>query len=490
MPRTVIVVSSYDPGYLRIAEHLAARALTAGNTATVLDISAASATPVDGFHRPTLRLFGLKFPGHDLIPRLSDLGATVITIHDLLHIAPEVALTPDQEAALEVSIQSALITYYRTETPDLRKTRVRCTRARLDIEGRSVFRALTHLLRTHPDVGEVDLPNGRFPHQKMAELAARNFPVQTMHYEKGETPDGAYLQPYAPQSRIASQDSVGPVLSGLTTAEVEAIADAWLARRAPAPDSRNEFAALWSDNLPNWFDHPGTDRTKIAGFFTSSQDEFQSLGPEWQLHSWTDQMQAFDRMMTRLEADSFHCFLRVHPNLATKAHDSFLREKRNIRWLAERHPHLLVIWHDDFANTYALLDKADVAVVWDSTVGLEASARGLPVWTMATSRYGLTADIREILSPHELASADLQPWTVNPYDAKRFIAYLVQRDVQMATPIVPWEPWATQNEPIGAKLSRIAVSGGNPSVGAAVLSLLDVYRHRRLRSNLRSILHR
>ncbi len=411
-------------------------------------------------------------------------------IQDVLLVAPEIVLPADAEEALKVSIQSALITYYRTETPDLRKTSVRRTHARLDIEGRSVFRALTHLLHTYPDIEEVDLPNGRFPHQKMAGLAAREFPVQTMHYEKGETPDGAYLQPYAPQSRIASQNSVDPVLSGLTTTEVEAIADAWLVRRAPAPDSRNEFAALWSDDLPDWFDRPGTDRTKIAGFFTSSQDEFQSLGPEWQLHSWTDQTQAFDQMMTRLEADGYNCFLRVHPNLATKAHDSFLREKRNIRWLAERHPHLLVIWHDDFANTYALLDKADVAVVWDSTVGLEASARGIPVWTMATSRYGLTADIREILSPQALASADLQPWAVNPYDAKRFIAYLVQRDVQMTGPVVPWEPWDRRNEPIGAKLSRIAASGGNPSVGTAVLSLLDVYRHRKLRSNLRSILHR
>ena len=170
----------------------------------------------------------------------------------------------------------------------------------------------------------------------------------------------------------------------------------------------------------------------MVGFFTSSQDEFQFLGPEWQLHEWHDQFEAFDRLLGEFEKAGYVAFLRVHPNLATKAHGTFRRERDGIRALARRHPELLVIWHDDFANTYSLLGVSDAVVVWDSTVGLEASARGIPVWTTATSRYGLIADVQERLSHADVDAGGVTPWDVDAHAAKRFIAYLVRRDQQMA----------------------------------------------------------
>ena len=418
------------------------------------------------------------------------MGATFIRAEDMLDDSVNARLSGDNERQLETAIRSALITFFRTETPAERKHSVARVRSRLDYEGRSAYQVLKRLLDTYPDVEEVYVPNGRFPNQKMTTLAAQDSSVKTLHFEKGETPNGAYLQPYAPQSRVLSQASVDSVLAGLNEDEIDSIADEWLAHRVPSNDSRNEFAALWENDLPPLFVSSQRAGSRIAGFFTSSQDEFQSLGPEWQLHSWKSQFEAFDAIMTRFEGAGFQCYIRVHPNLATKAHDSFTRERNGIRWLAQRHPGLLVIWHDDFANTYALMGHTDAIVVWDSTVGLEASARGIPVWTTAASRYGLTADIREVLSFEALDAGEIETWTVNEHSAKRFIAYMVKRDSQMEVDVQPWESWDAGRPPRGARLSRILVSGGNPTVRTAVQSLIDVYRHRRVRSNVRSVLHR
>ncbi|MBA8829274.1 hypothetical protein [Alpinimonas psychrophila] len=441
----------------------------------------AAATPVDSFHRETLHLFGIPHPGHDIQQRLETAGAKYLRIDDVLASSPSFGMTAEESDILEISIQSALITYYRTDAPDRNIRRIAKTAQRLRREGEQTYSAVTALLRQGNFV-EAYLPNGRFPCQKMATLAARAQQTPTIHYEKGETPNGAYVQPYAPQDRLASQGAVNPLLSALTPSEIEVIADKWLARRAPSKESRNEFAAGWTEGLPAEFVSRMAGH-KVAGFFTSSQDEFQFLGPEWQLHTWESQVEAFDLLMSRFEQEGYVCYLRVHPNLATKAHECFLREREGSWELARRHPNLVVIWHDDPTSSYSLLENTNSVVVWDSTVGLETSASGIPTWTCATSRYGLVADVRELLGPENLAESSLMPWNVVTEGAKRFIAYLVLRDDQMPELTRPWISWDNAHPPLPVKIAALFVSGGAPSIRDALTATFDVWRHRRASFN-------
>ena len=481
MPTSVIMVSSYDPGYLTIFEHLVRTQRAAGNDVLVLDTTLLQGTPVDSFHRGMLRATGLPFPGHDLEARMTALGAE----YRQPTLTPELTgpLAGPLEESLAIAVQSALITFFRTDRPDRRRRTVRRTATALLTEGRAVYRAVGVVCRER-SLDLAFVPNGRFPHQKLAALALNEAGVLTRHIEKGEGAHRAYVQDYAPQDRLRSQGSVDAVLAGLSEAQIDEIADAWLANRDPGADSRNEFSTLWSNDIPDAVAASKTSGARVAGFFTSSQDEFLFLGPEWQLHEWSDQLVAFDLLMTRLEEQGFFCYLRVHPNLATKAHENFVRERAGIRRLAAKHPGLLVLWHDDPANTYALLGASDAVVVWDSTVGLEASARGIPAWTTATSRYGLVADIHEVLSPDDVARDGIALWTVDAHRAKRFLAYLVLRD-QDVTSGERWTTWPSARPPLRAKMAAVAVSGGIPGVGVAVRSLADVYRHRSLRSSLR-----
>jgi hypothetical protein len=485
MTYALTIVASYDPSYLRIAEYLVLADIEAGHTPLVLDTSSISPVPAESFHRRTLHFFGLKHPGYDLAQRMNLLGVEYLDVREVLKHAPILAFTATQIEQLQIAVESALITYYRTDKPNRRIRRVAKIADKLFREGQEVYTAL-HFLLTNREIVSVNIANGRFPGQKMALLAAEAAGVPSIHFEKGETPGGAYVQPYAPQNRLMSQAAVAGVLSDLTDKQVTEIAENWLARRGPSPSSSNEFSANWVNAIPEALSHPHRSQMTV-GFFTSSQDEFLFLGPEWQLHSWESQFQAFDQLLTHFEQRGAVCYLRVHPNLATKAHECFVRERADLKLLSDKHPNLIVISHDNPISSYALLDESDAVVVWDSTIGLEASARGLPVWTCAASRYGEVADIREVLGPDDLTAKQMTPWKVDSFMAKKFIAYLVKRDRHIDLTRVGWETWDLNNPPRAVRLAALLVSGGNPSIRDALGATADVWRHRSGKFNRASL---
>ncbi len=485
MKYALTIVASYDPAYLRIVESLVLADIAAGKRSLVLDTSVISPVPAESYHRPTLRLFGLAHPGHDLAQRMNAIGAECLDVRDVLKDAPLLTLTREQEDLLSIAVESALITYYRTDKPNRSVRRVARVAKQLAAEGQKVYSAIHYLLTTR-DVEIVNVANGRFPAQKMAFVAAQVNGVATVHFEKGETPSGAYVQPYAPQNRLMSQKAVDAVLKGMSQKEVIGVAHNWLARRAPSASSSNEFSANWVNTLPEQLAHRPADR-QVVGFFTSSQDEFLFLGPEWQLHEWSSQFEAFDALVTYFEQQGALCYLRIHPNLATKAHDCFVRERADLQRLANKHPDLIVVSHDNPVSSYALLDVSDAVVVWDSTIGLEASARGIPVWTCAASRYGEVADVREVFGLDQVTAKMLARWKVNSYGAEKYIAYLVKRDRQMDMTRQGWETWDTARRPLAVSLAALLVSGGNPSIRDALSATFDVWRHRSRQFNQASL---
>lgn len=482
------MVSGYDPGWLQMFESVARSEIAGGNQVVIWDITPIAAMPVDSYHRRTMKMFRIPFPGHDIEQRMTALDVRYVRESAQGSEEDNSPLDDQTEELLAVAVQSALITYFRTDQPNLRSALVARSRQGLVDEGRRVYRAAVRLQTNYRDIATAYVPNGRFPSQKAAAIAFGNAGIRTLHIERGDSAGRMYLQDYAPQERVRSQDSAEHVLAGQSPAHIDEIADAWMQKRAPSKQSHNEFSALWDQTLPQPIVDSVAKGKKVIGFFTSSQDEFEFLGPEWRLHTWKSQFEAFDLLMTRFESDGYLCYLRVHPNLATKSDDCFKREREGVRELARNHPNLEVIWHDNPTSTYALLDASSAIVVWYSTVGLEASARGLPVWSTATSRYGRVADVRELLSP-ETAEADTGPWIVDPHGAKRYIAYLVLRDQDISPDVSSWTDWDPARPPLGVRLAAAAASGGIPTAGAAIRSLVDVYRHRGLRANLKA-LHR
>lgn len=180
-------------------------------------------------------------------------GATYIDARTVSLQPPASELESDDRQILEIAIQPALITYYRTDTPNLKIRRISPTRGRLRAEGKRACETVKTILSQGEFVATY-IPNGRFPSQKMAELA----------------------------------------------------------QREPSKEARNTFTASWTDQLPPALVAQMPEK-KIAGVFTSSQDEFHFLGPEWHLHSWESKLEAFDTVLSHFEADGYLCNLRIQP---------------------------------------------------------------------------------------------------------------------------------------------------------------------------------
>lgn len=482
MPEHVLVFSAgYEPDFSRILEQIVRDELQLGHRVSVCDLGSLMLSPTISYAPKVLALGGLEHPGERFAEHVTRLGAEYIRAAELSDSVADIPA--DARQALSDAAQSAMYTYFRTDQLNLRSRRVRRVHDRLVHEGERSYRAVTAVLRAQ-GFTRAYLPNGRFPAQRMAKAAATDAGVPVFHYERGTTRDHAYLRPYSPHDRVAGQQDILDITANRTPAELDAIADDWLAARQPSSSSTNEYSAIWAAAQAPQRD-AASSSAPIIGFFTSSQDEFLHLGPDWQLHRWESQFAAFDTLMTAFETAGFRCVLRVHPNLSTKDHACFLREISGLQRLQQLHPDLEVYWHDDPTSSYALLDECSGVVVWDSTIGLEASARGIPVWNCAASYYGLVADTRQVLGGEDVTDTALTPWNVDPHGAKRFIAGMVLRDYPLNTSSQDWATWNLSSPPLTARVAALAVSGGAPTVTDSVKSIVEPWRHRRAAINLR-----
>jgi CDP-glycerol glycerophosphotransferase (TagB/SpsB family) len=142
----------------------------------------------------------------------------------------------------------------------------------------------------------------------------------------------------------------------------------------------------------------------------------------WTIDSWAHQFEAFDLMMSILEKSGVDLILRLHPNLGSKSRRYFLREVRDVKTLAANHPTLKVYWHNDSVNSYDLITSADYVIVERSTIGVEASMLGKPVWVTQASQWDLIADIRQVLEPSGVTTELMKPWSPDPHPAQKFAA--------------------------------------------------------------------
>lgn len=473
MTNALIISTGYDPEYLRIVEQLSQDCSRQGFSPVVVDLGTIMLSPTETYSPIVLNAFGYKSCAQLFAPGTTQRGVKIIPANEIEIQTKE--LPSEAEYVLEESTQSALLTYFRTDILNFESKRVNRTRQNLLLEGKRSFLVMSSLLKSF-DFEVAYLPNGRFPVQRMAKFALLEAKIPVFHFEKGATKDHAFLRPYSPHDRIATQDDVENVLTGLNAIEIENVADAWLESRLPSKSSSNEYSAIWSDSKKKK-NSLGNSPNKI-GFFTSSQDEFLHLGPDWQLHSWKSQFEAFDTLMTFFENQGFQCFMRVHPNLSTKDHACFKRELKGLQELAAQHPNLEIYWHDNATSSYSLLEECAGIVVWDSTIGLEASARGIPVWNCAASYYGLIADTRQVLGKEHMDMQNLSLWEVDAHKAKRFVAGTVLRDLPLTTNANDWASWNVKSPPIVVRASAFVRSGGAPTATDSFLASVDPWRHR------------
>ncbi|KAA6232072.1 hypothetical protein FP507_02365 [Chlorobium phaeovibrioides] len=124
-------------------------------------------------------------------------------------------------------------------------------------------------------------------------------------------------------------------------------------------------------------------------FFVSSQDELGGIE-----ENVTDlpfgQVEAIKRIME--EFPEIHCYVRIHPNLAG-VEKGFVGNLFNLA----RFQGVTVIAPESPVSSYALVNAADLVLVFASTIGVEAAFQKKPVISVGKSSYGYfkcTATVR------------------------------------------------------------------------------------------------
>jgi hypothetical protein len=246
---------------------------------------------------------------------------------------------------------------------------------------------------------------------------------------------------------------VASVTSSLRKAKIHALAEEWLEARMAGSEGTNSFSAAWKV----MGDSSSVAERKSAVFFASSFDEFLAFGPMWTIDAWSSQFEAFDVIMSILEKRGVSLVLRLHPNLASKSRKYFLREVKEILELQKKHPSLKIHWHNSSVNSYQLVSEADYVIVERSTIGLEASLMGKPVWATQATQWDQVADIRQLLTPSDVNEEALEPWVPSPEGAQRFVAYWMVQEHPLRYQASDWATWDPENAPVTMKALQLAL---------------------------------
>jgi hypothetical protein len=432
-----------------VVASLVADLIEEGFTVTVIDISSASTINQD--FPPAWLTHAL---GHHVYPQaleteLARLGASFRQLESPSDLG---RVKAEDENVLKQALRSELLTYFRNSSIPASREAIKLEK-RLSQRMTAVYHALNKLWgKDLPDL--VLIPNGRTSRQKAARVVAESHGIELQLYENGRaTKNGYYRGTTQPHDRLASQAEVEAVTKDITKTRNKELAQTWLADRMSLETGTNEFSHSWTPTLSL----EPEDGFKTAVFFSSSVDEFLAFGPMWNIDNWSNQFEAFDLMMTILGKHGYQLILRLHPNLVSKSRKYFHNEVKAILALQTKHNGLVIHWHNSPVNSYDLVRQADLVIVERSTIGLEASLMGKPVWATQASQWDQIADIRQVLSPEDITDEVMMPWKTSPVGAEKFVSYWVIQEHPLRYDWSSWSSWNPEQAPLKMKIALLAV---------------------------------
>jgi len=329
----------------------------------------------------------------------------------------QAVFTTEESRMMGTAIRSTIMSGYargirkRTRPPLIEV----CLNRHLTSQSQKVFSLATDLIR-ELSATRVFVANERFAAQHATYLAARREGAKILFYAVSSTVDRGFLvEDYKGHDRIKMQSRALEATSMLRDSELKNYSSDLLARIK----GNNSFDSLWTKSKNAW----RGPRDSLALFATSSSDETYSLDLGWNEASWDDQYGAFEAIWGRLKLRDFNPVLRIHPNLLNKSPSAARREIKQIRRFESENPEFYIVWPASPVTTYDLISYSDVVVVENSTVGLEASAAGIPVICSNSCEYDIIADVVTVHGPEDLDKIDRMSKTSDPRGAQRYCAY-------------------------------------------------------------------
>lgn len=373
-------------------------------------------------------------------------------------------LSVEGETEIRVGVNSQSVSFFRNtfDDPNQRKPRF-VEKFERKNEGRaiSLYLRISALLSTG-QFDHVVLSNGRFAAQRACAEAAKSLGIDISYLEL-DSPNTFIWERYPIHDREAMQSEARKFFSKLSKHEIREAYEAWKGPRTGKAFAGNDFAGSWRTRETTDFLERISKPYDV--FFTSSKDEFEAVGPQWWLDEWgKDQYAAFVAVLKKKQeiGDSSRSVIRVHPNLQTKSSSLQDLELEKLQSITREFPEVFVIGPKDPVNSYDLVKLANRVFVSNSTIGLEASALGKPVFCSRATRYDIAADVKRIHSQRDLTEENLRPWAVDTSGAQGLLAYWHLRGYPLLTPYSAWE----DVDPIVAPLrTRTSFLPGEISIG-------------------------
>jgi len=145
------------------------------------------------------------------------------------------------------------------------------------------------------------------------------------------------------------------------------IADEYYQRRRAGASLFSYTTRQAPGKLPEQWD---ADKEHVV-LFNSSEDEFASIGKEWDIPFYRDQLDGIQQLAAHFKDDpARQFFLRIHPNLA-KVDNPAVRQLYELG-----QPNFFVIPPGSDVSSYDLMLEADKVITFGSTTGIEAAYWG------------------------------------------------------------------------------------------------------------------
>lgn len=295
------------------------------------------------------------------------------------------------EGALSNSIASFFSTYRVKSERNLGKLAgIKKTTIKSIENFELIYKSLSQALPLGEKPKKIIFLNGRMPHEAAIRYFAEKNMIPFLVLEHGRPPDlnRFHLAPY--------QTNVGSEMARNLRIELEyelenneeshlekilSIAQIWL--ESNANDQKfNQFLTESNSTIDN------CDDQKTAVIFTSSIGEYKS-NKGLETNGWDSQLEAIVETSKYLKLHGYDVLVRIHPNAGN---NSFYDLKNLINKLKENSIRFYSPWDD--ISSYNLLKQATVVFTWGSTIGLEASALGIPTYLFGRGYYDEVADIK------------------------------------------------------------------------------------------------
>ena len=145
-----------------------------------------------------------------------------------------------------------------------------------------------------------------------------------------------------------------------------------------------------------------TDRNKIISYFTSSEDEFESLGDIWLDKRFKLSQKETIKELSRIAIkNNILLIIRVHPNFHNSSKESKKIWSNIFNDLPKKNT--LIIKEKDEFSSYKVIKNSDIVIVYGSTIGIEATFLEKPLIITGSSFYfGTKAKIYPVFTLKDL----------------------------------------------------------------------------------------